>query len=43
MNISKTHQLLEELKFQGMLGVIDQVLADAEKQVTSKLGSSTTC
>jgi DNA replication protein DnaC len=38
MNISKTHQLLEELKFQGMLGVIDQVLADAEKQVTSTTG-----
>jgi DNA replication protein DnaC len=35
MNISKTHQLLEELKFKGMLGVVDQILADAEKKVSS--------
>jgi len=35
MNISKTHQLLEELKFKGMREVVDQVLIDAEKNVTS--------
>ena len=35
MTIAKLHQLLDVLKFEGMTQVIDQLMADAEKNATS--------
>jgi len=35
MTIAKLHQLLDVLKFEGMNQVIDQLMADAEKNATS--------
>jgi len=35
MTIAKLHQLLDVLKFEGMTQVIDQLIADAEKNATS--------
>lgn len=35
MTIAKLHQLLDVLKFDGMTQVIDQLIADAEKNATS--------
>jgi len=35
MTIAKLHQLLDVLKFEGMNQVIDQLIADAEKNATS--------